>query len=186
MPDITITKSFLSDSEADYAYELVLRTINWQDNLKVVGTDTTKRIRRKMSYVTDVPTVYRYTNLELQGETWTPELLAIRYRLEACLIGRKFNSVLLNLYENGKDEIRWHSDKEEQLGDNPVIACVNLGATRNFWFRSKETGEKTAYAVEHGDLLVMWEHCQERYLHAILKETAVKEPRISLTYRWVK
>ncbi len=100
-------------------------------------------------------------------------------------ISAKFNSVLLNLYANGKDEIKWHSDKEESLGENPVIACLNIGAKRKFWFRKKETGsDKFFYEVENGDLLIMGENCQKNYLHAILKEPDVKESRISLTYRY--
>lgn len=93
--------------------------------------------------------------------------------------------MLLNLYENGKDEIRWHSDKEDQLGDEPVIACVNLGATRKFHFLEKETGNKKFYNVANGDLLIMGDQCQKKFLHAILKEKDVTEPRISLTYRKV-
>ena len=62
---------------------------------------------------------------------------------------------------------------------------MNLGATRKFWFRKKESGsEKFFYEVENGDLLIMGENCQKNYLHAILKEPEVKEPRISLTYRF--
>src|SRR5581483_6058827 len=101
---------------------------NWQNELLLVGTSEKIKIRRKMAYVTDKPVIYHYANLQLQGETWIPELSSIR-DIVSDYVKIKFNSVLLNLYEDGKDEIRWHSDKEKQLGNDPVIACLNLGAT---------------------------------------------------------
>ena len=141
-----------------------------------------------MAYVSDQGVSrsldYTYSKFTVKGQTWTPELLEIRDFLFDKL-NIKFNSVLLNLYEDGKDEIKWHSDKEEILGENPVIACVNTGATRKFWFLEKATGIKTPWTVSDRDLLIMGENCQRNYLHAILKEKEVLEPRISLTFRKV-
>ncbi len=37
--------------------------------------------------------------------------------------------------------------------------------------------------MENGDLLIMLDNCQENWLHAILKEKEIKDPRISLTFR---
>ena len=182
--DIRIIKSVFSEEYCKIAFDEIKNSINWQNELTVAGTTNKTKINRYMSYVTDKPVIYSYANLELQGETWIPKLVEIKDTLIGD--GRyKFNSVLLNLYEDGKDEIRWHSDKEKQLGSNPIIACVNLGATRKFWFLEKATGVKTPWEVSSGDLLIMGPNCQENYLHAILKEKDVTEPRISLTYRWV-
>ncbi len=185
MQDISVHRGFLADSVSPHIFAALLKCVDWQRTLRVAGTDQTKSIRRSMAYVSDEPVIYRYANLEVQGGVWVPDLTFVRDDLIKFL-GRPFNSCLLNLYEDGRDEIRWHSDKEKQLGPEPVIACVNLGATRNFWFLEKATGLKTAYEVGNGDLLVMWERCQQNYLHAILKEPAVKTPRISLTFRQVK
>lgn len=184
MQDIEYIPNFIESNKATDVFDNLFKNINWQDNLTISATGLKTKIHRKMSYVTDQPVIYKYANLELQGETWLPVLEEIRDNL-FVKTGYKFNSVLLNLYENGKDEIRWHSDKEEQLGDNPIIACVNLGATRKFWFLNKETGDKKPWAVSNGDLLIMGDQCQKNYLHAILKEKEVTTPRISLTYRWV-
>lgn len=184
MKDIEIYSGFIEKALADQIYENLLTNINWQNELTVKDSTDKRKIHRKMSYVADTPVMYNYTNLIVQGEIWNKDLILLRDLL-INKINVPFNSVLLNMYEDGKDEIRWHSDKEDQLGENPVIACINLGATRKFWFLNKETGEKTPYSVSNGDLLVMGENCQTNYLHAILKEKEVKEPRISLTYRVV-
>lgn len=185
MDDVTVCPGFLAANAADELFTILLDSINWQRALRVTGTDQIKVIRRSMAYVADTPVLYRYANLEVQGQAWTHDLGFLRWELKKFLT-KPFNSCLLNRYEDGRDEIRWHSDKEEQLGDSPVIACVNLGATRNFWFLEKASGTKTAYPVGNGDLLVMGERCQQNYLHAILKEPAVKAPRISLTFRQVQ
>lgn len=182
--DILHIPGFIPFTLATRYSENLMHGINWQDELQLADGPGKKKIRRKMSYVSDIPELYRYTNLIVQGETWNPVLVEIRSRLEND-IDFPFNSVLLNLYRDGKDEIRWHSDKEDQLGEEPVIACVNFGATRSFRFKKKETGEDKVFPVANGDLLLMGPQCQKKWLHAILKEKEVTSPRISLTFRWV-
>ena len=142
-------------------------------------------ISRLMGYVYDVPVVYKYAKLSLQGTTWTPELSCVRDGIDV-LCGGGFNSVLINVYRDGRDEIRWHSDKEDQIGEKPVIPTLNLGASRTFHFLHKESGERVSVLLEDGDLLVMSEDCQPDCLHAVLKEKHVKDMRISLTFRKVK
>ena len=50
----------------------------------------------------------------------------------------RFNSVLANLYRDGRDCMGWHSDDEPELGPAPVIASVSLGATRRFVLKHRE------------------------------------------------
>ena len=70
----------------------------------------------------------------MQPLDWTPELLKIKQCIEP-MAGVVFNSVLLNCYRSECDSMGWHSDDEKELGENPVIASVNLGATRRFEWR---------------------------------------------------
>ncbi len=189
MEDIVFIKGFVQEncsaSTEDY-YRTINESAFWHTQLNITGTSDTKTIRRAMAYHSDISSVYNYANFNFQGAAWFPELLNIKYDIESRLdlhAGNSFNSVLLNRYDNGKDEIRWHTDKEESLGDMPLIACVNFGATRKFWFMRKKDGKKFFIEVEDGDLLVMGEMCQKKYMHAILKEAEVTTPRISLTYR---
>jgi alkylated DNA repair dioxygenase AlkB len=148
-----------------------------------------RHIKRAMAYAVDPAFdkgVYQYADLELPSQGFTPVLTGIRQQLEqfeSTAFG--YNSVLLNLYINGKQTIGWHSDKEAQLGPAPVIATVNLGATRTFSFREKESGERIDLKLENGDVLMMNAACQQNYLHAILPQKGDVGPRISLTYRKV-
>ncbi len=182
--DIIFDKGFINSDIATSFFGMLMTTIEWHKTLLNMKNEPIE-INRRMAYIYDKPVIYKYAGLQLQGSVWTNELLEIKQILESKT-KYKFNSVLLNLYETGKDEIRWHSDKESQLGEKPVIACINLGAGRTFHFAKKgEKDCKTGYFVENGDLLIMLENCQDNWLHAILPEKSIKEPRISLTFRWV-
>lgn len=109
---------------------------------------------------------------------------------EICNSG--FNSVLANLYRDGKDSVAFHSDDEPELGKCPVIASVSFGATRTFAVRAKKPYEQqyehqksTRWRVplEHGDLLVMRGNSQRDYLHAVPKTTRPVGQRLNLTFR---
>jgi len=183
MEDISIIRNFLDLSKTKDQMNSLISEIYWHELLTSTKTGEQIKIHRKMAYVTNEKTEYTYADLIFGGETWNKTLSDIRDQLNKEL-GLEFNSVLLNWYKDGKDEIKWHSDKEKIIGPNPIIACVNLGATRKFWFRKKEIGsEKFFHEVNDGDLLIMGENCQKNYLHAILKEKEITEPRISLTFR---
>jgi alkylated DNA repair dioxygenase AlkB len=50
---------------------------------------------------------------------------------------------LINYYRDGKDRVAWHSDDEKELGINPVIASVSLGAERKFQVSTQEIQRKS-------------------------------------------
>ena len=181
MDDITVYKNWLNEHQSNLVHSYLDWCVDWTGE-RITESGQTIKIKRKMAYYSDNGADYNYAGLQLKGQKWLTLLKVIKKRIEKYL-NIELNSVLLNLYENGKSEIRWHSDKEPQLGDNPIIPCLNLGATRKFWFVEKGTSNKFYYEVANGDLLVMGPYCQSKYLHAILKEKEVTEPRISLTFR---
>lgn len=184
-PDIRLYKSAFDSALADRWFEALLHGTNWHKELRMVKTGEMATIPRRMAYIADEPIMYRYDKYELPGDVWNETLLEIKKHVEEKT-GERFNSVLLNLYEDGKDGIGWHSDKERQLGQEPFIACLNLGAGRIFSFKRKRESEMLIeHWVENGDLLVMDRQCQRNWLHAILENPKVTEPRISLTWRWV-
>ena len=190
-PDLTYIPHFLSPERAEQTFRALRDHIAWTDRVLTEAGEP-KKLNRKMAYIADTQKPYFYNKLKFEtpNGTWdtVPDcassmLSAIRRAVEFKL-NTKFNSVLLNFYKDGRDEIKWHSDKEFCLGEHPIIACVNLGATRKFWLQEKKPeGARFFYELNAGDLLVMNEHCQENFLHAILKEKEITEPRISLTFR---
>jgi alkylated DNA repair dioxygenase AlkB len=58
----------------------------------------------------------------------TIQLLPNSSGLEDVLVGR--NHILLNRYRSGDDTMGLHADDEPELGADPLVAIVSLGATR--------------------------------------------------------
>ncbi|CAM3800237.1 alpha-ketoglutarate-dependent dioxygenase AlkB [Mucilaginibacter galii] len=133
------------------------------------------------------PDAYDYQSLKKTIPLrWTRELLMIKELVEP-MAGVQFNSVLLNYYRDGNDSVAWHSDKEEILGRNPVIASVSFGQVRSFDIRNKHN-HKEHYSVklEHGSFLLMKAGLQENWEHRIAKSARTMQARVNLTFRVVK
>ena len=81
---------------------------------------------------------YVYSGIAMPPAAWTPPLLELKRCAEAHA-GQAFNSVLLNLYRDGRDSVSWHADNEPGLGRNPVIASLSLGATRRFQLKHRRS-----------------------------------------------
>ena len=95
----------------------------------------------------------------------------------------KFNSCLLNLYDDGNVGVGWHSDDEKSIEYNSSIASISLGAERKFTFKHKKSNETISLLLEHGSLLLMKDATQKNWLHSLPKSVKVTLPRINLTFR---
>jgi alkylated DNA repair dioxygenase AlkB len=96
--------------------------------------------------------------------------------------GRRFDSVGVNLYRDGRDSVAWHGDRIARTVDDPMVAIVSLGHPRRFLLRP--VGGRTAHTLspQPGDLLVMGGTSQRTWQHTIPK-SALAGPRISVTFR---
>lgn len=93
----------------------------------------------------------------------------------------EFNSVLVNHYPaNVKVGIGMHSDDEVELGENPIVASLSLGASCVFKIRGRY--DQCDMELDHGDLLIMGSGCQRYYKHGITP-VINDQYRISLTFR---
>jgi alkylated DNA repair dioxygenase AlkB len=130
---------------------------------------------------------YSYSGITRSPLPWTPMLRAIKARVDAAA-NVEFNSVLLNLYRDGRDSNGWHQDNEPELGRNPVIASVSFGATRRFQMRHKFRKDlpKVEITLEHGSLLLMTGTTQHFWQHQIPKTAKPVGPRINLTFRVIQ
>lgn len=97
--------------------------------------------------------------------------------------GVEFNSVLLNLYRDGKDSVSWHADDEKEIG--PVIASLSLGAERTFKTRCNATREVIKYQLGKGSLLIMPAGFQRTHQHCLPKTKRTVGVRMNLTFRTV-
>jgi alkylated DNA repair dioxygenase AlkB len=125
---------------------------------------------------------YVYSGIRLAPAPWTDPLLELRAVAER-LAGQPFDSVLLNLYRDGRDSVSWHADDEPGLGRDPVIASISLGATRRFHLRHRRSKARVAVDLAHGSCLIMAGATQHHWLHQLPKTARPVGPRINLTYR---
>src|SRR5258706_11219899 len=69
---------------------------------------------RLTAFVADAGLEYRYSGVTHRGGGWPAELLDVKKRVEA-VADAQFNSLLLNLYRDGRDSIGFHADDEPEL-----------------------------------------------------------------------
>jgi alkylated DNA repair dioxygenase AlkB len=106
----------------------------------------------------------------------------VRVKIEQQF-GSTYNSVLANLYRNGRDSMGCHADDEKELGSTPIIASLSLGDERLFKLHHKKNKEIVDIILGHGDLLIMAGTIQNHWLHSVPKTKKLKTPRINLTFR---
>lgn len=125
---------------------------------------------------------YFYGGTLHKPKPFTDELSALLEKINT-FAGHEFNSILLNLYNSGKDSIGWHSDSEKELGTNPTIASISLGANRLFQLKNKKFGKIHDIMLADSSLLIMGNKSQELYLHSLPKDGTVRRERINITFR---
>lgn len=181
--DMLYFPAFWAPAEADHYRQQLEEGIDWQQGHVTVYGKTYQEPRLSAWYG-DAGCAYTYSGLYHTPLPWTPLLLAIRARVEACAEGATFNSVLANRYRDGADGVAWHSDDEKELGPAPVIASVTVGQPRPFQMRHRgDTRLQYSLLLPHGSLLLMRGKTQRYWQHRIPKSSAACRPRINLTFR---
>ncbi len=168
---------FLSVPEADRLFEILRRDVPWRQFRNRLWT-----FPRLTAFVGDAGVVYRYSGVEHAGDGWPPMLLDLRQRIEQRGAAT-FNGALLNLYRDGNDSMGRHADAERELGRNPIVASISLGAVRTFVLRHKASKERRAMDLAHGSLLVMGGTLQHHWQHELPKTRDPVGERINLTFR---
>jgi len=182
--DVVLFPAFLVGADADRLFAAVRASTDWrQEQATMFGRRLP--IPRLQAWHGDPDASYSYSHIALDPEPWTPPLAEIRRAAEAAA-GTTFNSVLVNLYRDGRDSVGWHSDDEAELGPEPVIASVSLGATRRFQLRHRSlAGVRHQLDLTHGSLLLMRGPTQRHWSHQVPKTSRPVGPRINLTFRRV-
>ena len=170
-------EAFFIREEADALFAWLRGTVAWGQEIS-----RGRPFPRLTAFVADAGLEYRYSGVTHRGSGWPTELLDVKKRVEA-LADAEFNSLLLNLYRDGRDSIGFHADDEPELGRNPVVASVSLGAVRKFILKHPGSNERLTFDLAHGSLLVMAGTCQHHWRHAVPKTAAAVGERINLTFR---
>lgn len=184
LPDAEITyfPTFFSSEKAAFYFNRLMKETEWQqDNIKLFGKVYPQP--RLTALYADNLTSYTYSGITMFPKPNTSTLLDIKQKVEEKLQLR-FTSALLNLYRSGSDSNGWHSDDEKELGQNPIIASLSLGAQRVFQLKHKKDKKlRKNIKLEHGSLLVMKGATQHFWQHQIPKSKKITQERINLTFR---
>lgn len=187
LPDAEVIyyPAFLESNNATLLYEQLLSETPWQSDSITLFGKTHPQPRLTAFYGAD-DLSYSYSNIKMLANTWSNTLLKLKLEIEQRT-STTFNSVLLNLYRDGKDSNGWHADNEKELGINPIIASITLGSERFFHLKHiKNPESKCKIKLEHGSLLLMKGSTQHFYKHQIPKTVQPVAPRINLTFRSIK
>ena len=173
--------AWLSAPDADAALTALRDELTWEQRAIVIFG---RRILqpRLIAWAGDLG--YRYSGQTLEPRAFTPAAgqLLQHVRDQA---GVPFNHVLVNRYRSGDDSMGLHADDEPELGPDPTVAIVSLGATRRLTIRPRRKPDRSRHDLElgHGALLVMGGTLQRHYVHGVPRRAGAPGERISLTFR---
>ena|SRR5688500_1601594 len=173
---------WLARQEADELLAALLGAVPWEvHRIRLFGREVDSP--RLSCWIGDPEARYRYSGTLFAPRPWPACLQAVRARLSRQL-DVAFNSVLANRYRSGRDAMGWHSDSEPELGPQPVIASLSLGAPRRFKLRGRgPDAPGMDLDLPQGSLLVMRGDTQTNYRHALPRTARPVDERINLTFR---
>ena len=128
---------------------------------------------------------YAYSKHKVDCIPFTPTITDLAQQVAKIVGVDGFNSVNINLYEDGANWLGWHSDNEalfQALHRNVTIASLSLGATRNFDIRDVKTHEYQRVRLADGDLCTM-EGLFQKFCEHSIPCMGATGPRINLTFR---
>lgn len=136
---------------------------------------------------------YRYSGLEYPATVFPDFMLEIREELcKLCGIPEDDypNSCNVNVYEDNRGEVGWHSDDEvmfQGLAGDTRILSLSLGAARDFCWRLQGTTETLgSCSLGNGDIMTMEGLFQKHFKHAVPESSIPAGKRINMTFRWIR
>ena len=190
-PDLSleVLRGAIPQAVADQALQRLLDDVPWvQDDIIMFGRKLA--VPRLSAWFGDSGAAYSYSGIEMTILPWTPLLATLReamQQLAAPFGDAPLNSVLVNLYRDGNDGVAWHADDEPELGREPLIVSVSLGASRAFQLRRRDDPSvRRELDLHHGDVVVMHGLTQALWLHQVPKTSRHVGQRVNLTFRSIQ
>jgi len=179
--DVRLIQLFGAD-EAQRWFERVHAEVPWERHrVRMFGREVP--VPRLSCWVGDAEAVYTYSRVRYVPHAWPPALAQLRDAI-STLCGQRYNSALCNLYRDGRDAMGWHSDSEPELGAQPSIASLSLGAVRRFRLRHRrDPAARLELDLPPGSVLLMAGPTQQHYRHDLPRTARAVGPRINVTFR---
>jgi len=183
LPDADVRLAQFCDAqEAERWFARLSSEIPWERHrLRIFGREIDSP--RLSCWIGDAEAVYIYSGARFVPHAWTPATAELCEHISAHC-GERSNSVLANLYRDGRDSMGWHSDNEPELGPEPVIFSFSFGGVRRFRLRHRrDPQQRLELDLPSGSLLRMAGTTQRFYRHDLPKTARAVAARINLTYR---
>lgn len=136
---VTHQKAFILPSDAKVFMDSLVKELTFEQHTIMIYGEEKKEPRLSYFATEDPSKSYAYSGRSVEKKPFTPTLTQLKKLVEErskCT----YDACLVNYYRDGKDNIGWHSDREQY--HVPVIASLSLGATRDFVVRKiKSEGE---------------------------------------------
>ena len=143
-----------------------------------IGVEWRTERRTMYDTVIDVPRL----TATIPDDGPCPPALARAHRALEQRYRRRFESLRLAWYRDGRDSVAMHGDRIGRRIADTVVAILSLGAPRRFLLKPAAGGPSRRFDLGGGDLLVMGGACQRTWRHGIPKVRSA-EPRISIQFR---
>jgi len=182
---LELIQNFLPEQLHNTLFDQLANGLEWeQSRIRIAGKQI--RIPRLNAWYGDSHATYQYSGTLFQARSWTDSLILIRNLIQQHS-GRRFNSVLANLYRDGQDSVAWHADDEPELGKDPFIASLSLGQVRRFQLKHRRDKALSRIDIDLPDnsLLLMGGSLQHNWIHQVPKTRKTVGPRINLNFRCV-
>jgi|TARA_B110001469_G_C9548433_1_gene272155 alkylated DNA repair dioxygenase AlkB len=154
------------------------------DNIDILqnGKITTIVEQRGTSWLSDSDLTFEYS-----GKIMKPKKIPEIIKNLKLIIENKFNivfdGILVNYYPNGNSSMGYHSDPVEDKWDTNFVV-ISFGDIRQFVFRKKDNKDiKYNYELNNGDLIYMFNNCQDKYEHSVRKNKKSNNERISFVFK---
>jgi alkylated DNA repair dioxygenase AlkB len=181
---VTLLRDAIAPDDEIRLLAAIIDGLVWRED-HIVIHGVRHAVPRLQAWVGDPDSAYAYSGIALDPAPWTDPVLELR-RLASEHAGVDFNSVLVNRYRTGDDALAWHADDEPELGPEPVIAGVSLGATRRFRLRRRDDhATSIGLDLPGGSLLVMAGRTQVEWEHCVPRTARPVGERLNLTFRCI-
>ena len=181
-----LTQVFTEDG-ADEIYEYLLTKEIEYHKPYTRFNRTVKVPRGQASYTLSEKIHYNYGNTaggSPVNEVMDERLREITRRVNEAT-GNNYNTILMNVYKDGRDNIALHQDKEFQWVPGTGFATVAFGAERPFLIENNATRQKERILHKKGLCIEMPYPMNQHYKHGI-PTCKTDQCRISLTFRQIK
>ena len=195
-------KQFLNKKDYNSILKILEKTSDWKEGVSFNGSN----IKRKQKWF-HVKNHYfckfwnkkykRWESHEYTKDYYHIQSIIQKYIDNIIKNNKKIkkpnlNSILINFYENGDNQIGFHKDNKKSFGESPTIIILSIGDKRTIRFertfsdkilRDKENKHLNFnLELEDNSIFIMGGESQKKWVHSIIREED-KKKRYSLTFR---